>query len=349
MKICLDTCAFFAMLKYNEAYTKNGPEALDEVLREDEQTLQNFQQSIRAAMHPSFFIKNPGLTFDEQLEKYKDYATTTMANAKKDIENFEKNAQGIFYSKGKEIRLDITPEKREFFLREAQRQRELLEAISKPYEYYKHAKEDYKLLVNNHQMGLVFKMALEGKYEFYIPPTVYAEIQNHAAEKDSVSEKGNVKYAQSKLDSLFKRCTFLSMSSKSIRRRIAKLAQEFRTTQNDEDPKQTKAMAPDKNSLGIFGDSLIMAEACIAGMILISLNKKDFINDKSLKQENDHIRKHILLVETKEEPYTTDALPYSASELLEGKIEEPKTKPYFEIAETKTTPNIQEYFENSAE
>ena len=168
----------------------------------------------------------------------------------------------------------------------------------------------------------IYKQALEGKYDFYISPTAYAEIQNHADETDSESIKGNIKFDQRKIDSLFKRCSFLSMYDKEMRDKVNEIAEKFRTSQGS----STKEMAPDINSLGLYGDSMIMAEACLAGMILITHNKKDFIYDKSFKQDNDYIRRHITLVESQNAPYATDALPFTPAELLEGKIVEP-TKP----------------------
>lgn len=344
VKISLDTCAFFSMIRYNEIYNKDGIQALEQVLKENEEKIKGFEEKILNTMGPEFLKKHPNLSFEEKLEFYKDYATSLKTFAKNKFENYEKNAQGIFYAGGKEFRREISEQEKNNFLNKAQCFIQMYNSIPENLDCYKDSREDYKLLINNYNMGLIYKAALEGKYEFYISPTVYAEIQNHTDEKDSESVKGNIKFNQSKIDSLLKRCTFLSMYNKEIRDEVNKIAKEFRTKQNS----STKEMAPDINSLGLYGDSMIMAEASLAGIILITLNKKDFILDKSVKQNNDNIRKHISLVESQNAPITTDALPFSPTELLEGKIVEPTKQSIFEITLKNYEQHIKDYDENIA-
>ncbi len=342
--ICLDTCAFFAMIKYNETFNKNGMDALDDMLKEDEEKIKAFEQSIKSLMSADFLKEYSQYSFSEQLELYKDYATSKMALAEQKVDTYEKNAQGIFFDNGNEFRMQITDAKRASLLKKAQIFKNLHDNISATFENFKQLKEDYKLLVNNHQMGLVYRNALEGKYDFFITPTVYAEILNHEDDNDSKSEKGNIKFEQRKIDALFEKCTFLSMATQEIREQVDKISEDFRTKGDS----PAKEMAPDINSLGIYGDSMIMAEASLAGMNLITLNRKDFIYDNSIKQNNDFIRQHIAFVE-KGSPFTTDALPYSPAELLEGKTTEPSIKPYYKIPLQTFYQKVQDYDGNIAE
>ena len=74
----------------------------------------------------------------------------------------------------------------------------------------------------------------------------------------------------------------------------------------------------------------------------------DFDNNKSYKQENDYIRRHITLVESQNAPYTTDALPFSAAELIEGKISEPTISSHYDIATKNFEQHSHDYDENIA-
>ena len=46
-KISLDTCAFFFSIRYNEIYKKGGMDALDALLKQDEEQIKNFLKSIK--------------------------------------------------------------------------------------------------------------------------------------------------------------------------------------------------------------------------------------------------------------------------------------------------------------
>ena len=352
LEISLDTCAFFAMIKYNEVYDKGGMQALNYTLKEDEDKLKELEKNILANMSPDFLKKYPNLSFEKKLDFYKDYATSIDALAKVKIETYIKNSQGIFYDQnGNEFIREISEDRKNLFLKKAQLFQEMREQASKSYNYYLQAREDYKLLADNYQMGLIYKGALNGEYDLSVSTTPYAEILNHEADNDSESTKGFVKFEQSKIDALFDHCSFPATFDKEIRDKIDEIALEFRTKREEEkmEAPDTKEMAPDINSLGFYGDSTMAAEASITGKILVTLNKKDFIYDKSIKQYNDYIRRHIAYVEKKYAPYTTDALPYSPAEVLSGKIARPSRKPYYQIEINDHKKQIQECNESIAE
>ena len=293
-KICLDSCALFFMIKYNEAYNRGGLKAVDKLLNQNEKRIKDYKENLLNAMTPEYLEKNKDKSFEDKLEFYKEYANKIKKGAIRDIEKYEKNAEGYFYDKKGQLHYhENTPHKREMFLEFKAQQESLLEFVEKSDKYFTRAKRNYKLLIDKNLMGQIYKGFLEGKYEFYITPTAYAEILNHSADKDSASDKGKVKFSKNKLDAMLKRCSILTMSDKEISDKVDEISKAFRTKRDSD----TKAMSRHKNSLGVYGDSMIMAEASLAGINLLTLNLKDFIRDKSIKQDNQRKRLHISKIE----------------------------------------------------
>ena len=151
--------------------------------------------------------------------------------------------------------------------------------------------------------------------------TSYDEIKNHIEGRTNSQDERFLTFTEHQVTSLTKRCTLITVRHHEVRDHIDRVATSYRTPLVGGHGRQ---MDQDKNSLNRYGDSTIMAEANLAGMVFVTQNVKDFIEDKSLKIPNDGIRTHIEEVSAKLSPLTSDAAPVTQEELLTGDYTSPR-------------------------
>lgn len=321
LRIALDTCTFIGMVQYNEVWNIAGKIGVHMALKRDEQDLEKFQKIIYALMSPEYMsafqakhpeedISKPS-TFKKAMEEYIDYAS-----------NIKKKPSAM-----------------------SQEEYDWLVQNKPVLSDFKELRAKYLSLYNYTMAGQLFSLYLDDKVEFCITNTVFDEIIIPLSnpDVDIYGEKavnGNiVRFSVDKMLRMLQNCTYLHFEGHELQEEITKLSREYRTSLND---KNIQPMAQDTNSIGIFGDSRIMAEACLAGLVLVTANTKDFIYDKSRKGENERIRKHIAKVNAlKGQDLTTDALPYTVEEFVTGQFELPKIPSQLEVFKTsKTNVNI---------
>ena len=166
---------------------------------------------------------------------------------------------------------------------------------------------------------MLYQKLVNKEINVFVPKTSYKEILNHIKKKGK-----NYKLTLSSKEafSLLEKCKVINFGSQKAMSIKGQLAKDFRTA-NPVPVAGETPMKPDKNSLGEYGDSQIMAEANIAGMILITENAKDFITlGENNKEETK--RRHIRTMCKKREPYATDALAYTPYEFLSGNYQKPQ-------------------------
>ena len=127
------------------------------------------------------------------------------------------------------------------------------------------------------------------------------------------------------IESLSKKVTLINTKDPEVQRFVQLLAEKYRTKGNY----KGKEMAPDINSVGVYGDSLIMAECALAGIPFATQNEKDFIFNKGSKVKeadiakgksstNEEKREHIRDVNNSFPELVSDVEPMSTAEFVSG-------------------------------
>ena len=319
--IVVDTCVFFGMIKYNDIYTAHGEKALDMAIFRQEQKLEARKAYILKLMPDEFHKKYANLSFEEKLEKYKDYATNMIASAQRKIEGLELLLQGKVMEKGVEKTVTLSPERRAALEKQLEEQKQLKAKIEKTYGEYIDKRAEYKVAKNSLEAGKILQGSIRGEYSIHIVSTSYDEIKNHIKGKAKSTDERYLTFTQAQVSNLTKRCTLISVRHHEVRDYVESVARSYRTPIHGGKGHQ---MDQDKNSLNRYGDSTIMAESNLSGMVFVTQNIKDFIEDKSVKTPNDRIRTHIEEVSASRRPLTTDATPITQEELLTGDYKTPR-------------------------
>jgi len=319
LRVALDTCTFIGMVQYNEVWNKAGKIGVHMALKRDEIDLAKYQKIITALMSPEYLSVyqnehpqddiNDFSTFKKVMESYVNYAS----NIKKKPSKMSQEEYD-WLVQNKPLLAD-----------------------------FKEVKAKYLSLLNYTMAGRLFSLYLDDKVEFCITNTVFDEIIIPLSnpDVDIYSEKavnGNiVRFSVDKMLRMLQNCTYLHLEGHELQEEITELSRAYRTSLNNKNAQQ---MAPDTNSIGVFGDSRIMAEACISGLVLVTANVKDFIYDKSRKGENERIRKHIQnvnAIKSQEDSLATDALPYTVEEFVKSEYTLPKIPSQLEVIATHNT------------
>ena len=328
LKVMVDSCVFFRMLRFNDFASEYGAENLPAYLEMDKKSVEQKRQDIKNLLGETFFSdKNvANLPFDKQIDKYKEYYNNLLANLKTSIDTYELHSQGLISDKNSPTgvkKVDFfTPEK---LAREKEKLDEMMARASSLPEYNDDLAEQlnaYKLRRDAYEDGLLYQMAVDGKIELYTNFYSFEEIINHTntnnnlklhVTKESVDRlaKGFFTNVTTKSDAVFK---FIDETSKAYR------------TENQ--LKNDKAMGEDINSVGKYGDSSQPQIAAGLGMIFLTQNDKDFIFNKNNGKNNEEIRNHINYVN---EQFGIDngASVYSTREFLDGKYKVPSGKTFF--------------------
>lgn len=331
--VMIDSCVFFKMIDYNNHIEKYGRESLGDFINSRIKMLKKKEEKLTESFGEDFNKKFANLSFDEKLEKYKEYVNNREAKLISEIQLKRHLSVGevVAHVNGDEVvyrkEPNIPQAKRDKSALDADRMQAELNSLTKFSEVEKEMNA-YRLLRESINDGIIFQGAVEGKYRLCVPYISYEEIHEHTKEKKS--DAGWATWSKSEVESLARNFTIFIRAKKDVREEIASLAREYRTA-NDE-VADTKPMAEDINSVGIFGDSKIAAIANIAGMILVTNNGKDFIFDKSIKTNNENIRNHIDGVNASHD-FTTDARVYSAEEFITGLYSVPEKQSNFTLTE----------------
>lgn len=331
--VMIDSCVFFKMIDYNNHIEKYGRESLGDFINSRIKMLKKKEEKLTESFGEVFNKKYANLSFDEKLEKYKEYVNNREAKLISEIQlkrhlsvgevvDFIKDNEAVYRKEP-----NIPQSKRDKSALDAERMQAELNSLTKFSDIEKDMNA-YRLLRESINDGIIFQGAVEGKYRLCVPYISFEEIHEHT--KQRKSDAGWVTWSKPEVESLARNFTIFVRATKAVREEISSLAREYRTEQVGVD--NVKPMAEDINSVGIFGDSKIAAIANIAGMILVTNNGKDFIFDKSIKTNNENIRNHIDGVNASLD-FTTDARVYSAEEFITGLYSVPEKQSSFTLTE----------------
>lgn len=315
--IVLDSCVFFGMLKYYKIYKTYGENVLLKLFGDDKREIAAEKEKIRLN-YASYFEKyEKEYSFEEIVDKIKENYSSKISSCDKKIKSLEFVRQGI-NPKSQEKDLKITPER-------MNNAAEKIKALQLEHDKYANDenfasianyKDKTKNKENSLENGMLFLNIAKKRLKPFIVQPGFDEILNHTMPKED--EADWVVYNEELVDGMMHDyVSLITTHSQKALDDINYLSEQFRKPTKNAN---TKEMAQDINSNGVFGDALIVAWSNVAGMPLITQNIKDFIYNGRIKRGNDHIRQNIQAV-SKEIPFATSALPYSTYELLHNECE----------------------------
>ena len=307
-KIIIDSCVFFFMLEASDVYVKNGKVALREYCDKKGELIRRIEKRTMdiAGSGYGFVSKN----LKDTLENLKDFFSDYKSIEQK-IERIKTTLSGVVCDKNGFKNLELSPEKTDVLnnkLKKLTKQCEIKKAFYEEFNIYH---EKYLNAYQPYYASELFYMCVNGDVELCIVQDSLAEIKYHS-ETINQSNENFKTFDEDKIYTLLKFCTIITVAPSNIKY-INELACEYRTRIDD----STSPMKNDINSLGIYGDSRIMAEASLVGVKLVTFNEKDFIRDKSVKSYNSRIRNHIGRINAIHGNNETSVLPYSVMEVIE--------------------------------
>ena len=306
--VMVDSCVFFGMIEYNNFVREYGVENLQKYIDLRKSMLLELSKTLKKSLGNDFIVQFSNLSFDEQVEKYKEYSTNSINNCIKDIEKNKRIASG-------EVSPYITEEKKKKALEEIEITTKKLNSIT-PYESVEKLINTYRIYRNSLSSGLLYQGAINGDYKLFVNAYSYDEILNHSHESDNPDW---LFFPREQIDSLSTLFTKIYTTSPTLIEKIDKLAKSYRTENN---LPNDRAMDNDINSVNEYGDSKIAAFSNLVGIDLVTHNAKDFIVDKSHGKNNCYIKNHLQNVNKSFEG-ATDATVYTAVDFVSKKIPEP--------------------------
>ena len=310
--VCIDSCVFFHSLEYCDIFDKQGKSALSEKLKLDQQKFQNLIDQLKKVIGPKFLEKYKDVDFDYILPRYKADINSTKSNLEKTIEKTQNCLLGKIKNKDGSIKKVDIPNKRKIELKEKlEDSKKTLETTAKDVVKFQELMDSYRNLRHKYYAGKLFEKMTNGQLHFVVVQDSYNEIQNHC-NNGNATDSQYFKYFDSTLiDKMLKHCTVAVLEGDGYANQINALSELYRTSIDGK-----PCMDKDTNSLGVYGDSRIMAEASILGLDLITLNEKDFITNKSGKLGNSDIRDHIVNVNQNFKKTRNSVKPISPKECI---------------------------------
>lgn len=283
-RICIDSCVFFHLMRYNDVFEKEGKSKLIQTIVADELRYKEVVANLEKFMQP--------LVEAQEKKKHQHFS-------------FEKKLS-IVNSLMKNDKINIPSETKDL---------------------YKKLYDELAEVKSFSHLGELYIKYLGGGVSFYLTPTAQAEIAYHRSismnPSNAMSEKERRNsgiFTVPSIDSMIRKCRPIRLSEEE-KIYVNKLSEILRgkiTIPGLEDV--GAAMKDSINRLGVYGDSLIMAESIIAGLPLITQNEKDFIFNKGSyfdkKGNVDPKRRNIIKQIIDALGFSENALPYSVEEFL---------------------------------
>ncbi len=329
LNLSLDSCVFFRMVKEYNVYVKFGMEGLIEKNRLDIEKKNKLEQELKDMLLDEYKNSNEGWrkSFINKLDFYEEYINKELLRVKGRMQKIEMQRRGYYEdANGRRFPKPKPTEKDEKQYEQDVEYLKKLEYLNSQdfKDKFIAKREEYKYLLDSIDTNKLLRKAIEGDVKFHISSTAYKEINNHIHGKSNSSDPKHLLFTQEEIDRLTKDlCTFVGLGDKKAGRTVLEISNKFRSKIKGR--KGDVPMAQDKDSIKLYGDARIMAEACLAGLPLVTLNVKDFIEFIGEREHNDLIRQHIIAVAEKDKRLT-DALAYSQGEILNGLYIEPKLK-----------------------
>lgn len=345
-KLAVDTCVFFKLIDLNDIYERNGEEYFKQYYRDlktqymaIEKEIQSFWEENNDLITKYFSANfNQNASFDNNFDIIgsKLNSRLTLVNDKIKMLQARVNSGTIVYrDKEKNLQTitmsDEALEKSKELLEASLEERKILLDFHKEFKEVKDifngANDRFKIIKMKYEAAYIFDQMNKGNLQVFVPSTSYDEILNHTYKPELSAETNRIKrnFPREMIVSLSKKVTLINTKDPEVQRFVQLLAEKYRTKGTF----KGKEMAPDINSVGVYGDSLIMAECAIAGIPFATQNDKDFIFNKGTKFKesdiakglvgnNEEKREHIRDVNNTYSELASDAEPISTAEFVSG-------------------------------
>ena len=313
-KVIIDSCVFFHMLKANYIYKNKGENLFNEYKSNITLEINNLKEKIFILMDEEFLSKYSISMprFITLLNVYNAYIRDKLNVSKISISYIKNALKGEYQTKnGLIYKIDLSKERKQILENK-------LAVLENQYEIFQKKIKEFEILLKEYKekyqpyfCTLLYDKMIRGEIEFFLVADSEKEINRHVGNPNN-SINCFTYFDKEDVFSLLKNCKIINLKSRNKNKSIMFLSQEYRTRDDD----KGSCMDGDKNSLKVYGDSRIMAEASIAGYTFITLNEKDFITDKSKKLGNDFIRRHIQEVNKRNPKIAHNIMIYSPWEYL---------------------------------
>ena len=313
-KVCIDSCVFFHSLEYCDIFDKQGKTALSEKLKIDQQKLQDLVDQLKEVIGADFLAKykDKDIDFYYILSLYRSYINSTKNNLEKAIESTQNILLGKIKNKDGSIKkVDIPNDRKIKLMEKLQQSKITLKAIEENVVKFQELTDSYRNLRQKYYTGKLFEKMTNGQLYFFVVQDSYNEIQNHCKNGNTIDGQCFKYFDSTLIDQMLKHCTVVVFEGDEHASLINALSKCYRTSINGR-----PCMDGDINSLGVYGDSRIMAQASILGIDFVTLNEKDFITNKSGKVGNSDIRDHIVNVNQNFKKTQNSVKPISPKECI---------------------------------
>lgn len=368
-KLAVDTCVFFKLIDHNYIYETKGKEYFDQYFKDLKTQYEDAERKIRSfwkdnnELITKYFLTNFNqnanfdINFDIIGSKLK--GRLSMLNGKIGVLQ-ERIKTGTVVFRDKKNNLQTIKLSDESLERDKKSLKELLaeqhelltfdEKFKLTKDLYNGADDVFKSIKMKYEAAYIFDQMLKGNLQLFVTSTSFDEILNHIYDPNKSEETNRVKrtFPKEKVASLMKKVTLINTKDPEVQRFVQLLAEKYRTKGNF----KGKEMAPDINSVGVYGDSLIMAECAVAGITFATQNEKDFIFNKGSKIKesdlakgkgdmNEEKREHIRDVNNTYYELASNAEPISTAEFVSGNYH--KVTRQSSLIKVTTKPAIEEF------
>lgn len=349
-EVLVDSCVFFSMLNYFE--NVDDINSLPKIVEDDKRFLKNLRNEIISLFDDETklkianeidSVKDKYKYYENIIKGYKNHITQKVSTLTRKIENAERLSKKKVFVKFSEIEKHPKATILEYIYEDNNTaikgcyvyepnikdstasqnlknipvfENELNKLVK--WEQIKEKIAEYIALSNTIATAPLFEKIFKKEIKPYITDAIAHEIVAHTEKRPDNEEW--LCFEKSLVDSFIE--TYISritINSRELINTANNLATKLRTKSETKPLKEMHIN--DVNSVGVYGDSLIMAYAILTGYNLITLNGKDFIFDKGKASGNDFIRQYIDKV-AKENGFNSGALAYSVEELLNTELPE---------------------------
>ncbi|MBQ8845252.1 MAG: hypothetical protein IJ008_04495 [Clostridia bacterium] len=345
-KLAIDTCVFFKLIDLNDIYEKNGQKYFDQYFKDlkiqymaIEKEISNFWAENNELITKYFSANfNQNANFDNNFDIIGSKLNSRLALVNDKINMLQEriNTGRIVYrDKNKNLQsVEMSKEaieKSKELLKVSLEEQKILLDFNEEFKEVKNifngSNDRFKIIKMKYEAAYIFDQMIKGKLQLFVPSTSYDEILNHTYDPTKSPETNRIKrnFPREMIESLSKKVTLINTKDPEVQRFVQLLAEKYRTKGNY----KGKEMAPDINSVGVYGDSLIMAECALAGIPFATQNEKDFIFNKGSKVKeadiakgksstNEEKREHIRDVNNSFPELVSDVEPMSTAEFVSG-------------------------------
>ena len=268
--VAIDSCVFFKMLGPCQVYKNYGEDGFRSFERAAQRRINQSLEEIRNLIPEQFFVK--GLSIEQVHFNFSQWVNSKTGEGMR--ERLVNKKKGVTYIQNGELKTRfLTPEQ----IAEIDKQIAEFDKFSRIKQQENAIFNELKNQLDTYAAITLFRRILKGEVTVTLPTMVAREVKNHVETEENKNKPHHKTFDPVHVYDLLKLCNITIIEDETLKQKIKDVAEEYRVR---------RAMQWDKNSLNEYGDSQIMAECSILGLVLLSFNEKDFIINKKVSQFN---------------------------------------------------------------